>query len=1069
MRIQGNKGGSSSGHTPVESPDNLLSTSTAKILLALCEGEIAGGLDDTRIFLDGTPIGNADGSKNFEGVTWEFRPGSQHQEYIKGLPSVENDIAVGAELKYNSAYVRSISNTQLSAVRLRLSVPQFIEQKDNGDTVGYRVEYAIDLSTDGGGFQEVLTSAFDGKTTSEYQRSHRINLPTALTGWQIRVRRLTPENSSIKVVDNINIASMTEVIDAKLRYPNTALLFITFDAKQFSNGIPKISVRPKGGSIIRVPSNYDPESRTYIGVWDGTFKLAATNNPAWVFYDLVINNRYACGDHIDASQIDKWELYRIAQYCDELIPDGRGGSGVEPRFLCDVYIQSQESAYQVLRDIATIFRGMSYWADNQVKVVADMPADVFRVFTNANMVGGKANYQGGSQQNRYTHALVAYSDTNNHGKDTIEPVADIELQRRYGVRKLEITAIGCTRQTEANRRGRWVILTNAKDRTISFSTGLEGAIPSPGHIIGVADTNLAGRKIGGRISSVKGRNITLDRVADVKTGDRLIINLKNGKSEARTVQNVNEKVITVTTAYSGDIDNGAVWTVDADDLAIQLYRVTNIDVGDKNTYVINGVYHNADKYNHIDTGARVDERPITVIPPNVQPAPKNVSISSNFVVNQGIAVTTLLVQWDVASDAIAYEAEWRRDNNNWVSVSRTSSLGFEVSGIYSGRYQARVRAINASDISSQWAYAPEKVLNGKEGNPPAPLGFKSTSLIFGIQLSWGFDIDTEDTLKTEIQYGKTSNTGEFILLADVPYPAKSHELIGIDPGTLLYFRARLVDKTGNQSEWTPVIEGKASDDIPGMIEAVDNAIKESGAFENLKNGIDSNLEAILNNALATDSAVSNQWKQFGEVRADVITIRKTVVNTEQSMAELTEIVQAQYDDVISAVNQKMTAEVTSDGDAKAYYTLNLGVIRNDKKYNSGMTIGIEPDNSGDYKSTVVFAADRFGIYAGSNPDDYQPAFLIDGGKTFINNTFIKDASITSAKIANASITAAKISNYIQSDDYIANQKGMKLSFRTGAIEINSSTTGSGRVSLDATGLSAFDSNNVRRVKLGKIR
>ncbi|SPY96879.1 phage host specificity protein [Proteus mirabilis] len=312
------------------------------------------------------------------------------------------------------------------------------------------------------------------KTTSEYQRTHRIDLPKANTGWQIRVRRLTKNQNTARIVDKVTISAVTDVIDAKLRYPNTALLFITFNARQFNNRIPKISVRPKGGLLIKVPTNYDPINRAYSGVWDGTFKLAATNNPAWVFYDLVLNNRYGCGDRIQSSQVEKWDLYKIAQYCDELVPDGHGGDGKEPRFLCDVYIQSQESAYQVLRDIAAIFRGMTFWADNKVNVVADMPDSIFRTFTNANIVGGKPTYSGGSQQNRYTQALVSYTDTNNHSNDAVEAVADIKLQRRYGVRKTEISAIGCTRQTEANRRGRWALLTNANDRVISFATGLEG-------------------------------------------------------------------------------------------------------------------------------------------------------------------------------------------------------------------------------------------------------------------------------------------------------------------------------------------------------------------------------------------------------------------------------------------------------------------------------------------------------------------------------------------------------------------------------------------------------------------
>ncbi|HCT9040448.1 TPA: host specificity protein J, partial [Providencia rettgeri] len=873
MRIQGAKGGSSKPRTPVEQKDSLLAESTAKLLLAISEGEIAGGLDDACIFLDDTPIGNADGSKNFEGVTWEFRAGSEHQEYIQGIPSVDNEIAVGMELKDDQPYVRTVNNTQLSAIRIRLSVPQFLQQHDNGDTTGYHVDYVIELSTDGAGYKEVVKSAFDGKTTSEYPRTHRIDLPKASTGWQVRVRRLTKNQNNARIADRINIAAIAEVIDAKLRYPNTALLFITFNARQFNNRIPKVSVRPQGGLLIKVPTNYDPINRTYSGVWDGTFKLAATNNPAWVFYDLVLNNRYGCGDRIKASQIDKWDLYKIAQYCDELVPDGHGGDGKEPRFLCDVYIQSQESAYTVLRDIAAIFRGMTFWADNKVKAVADMPASIFRTFTNANIVGGKPSYSGGSTQNRYTQALVSFTDINNHSNDDIEPVVDLKLQRRYKtVRKVELSAIGCTRRSEANRRGRWALLTNANDRMISFATGLEGAIPSPGHIIAVADSSLAGRNTGGRISLVEGRKITLDRTTSIKAGDRLIVNLPNGGSEGRTVTAVNKKVVTVSVEYSQVPQKEAVWVVDSDDLAIQLYRVINISDNGDNTYTINGTIHNPDNYDHIDSGARIDERPITVIPPNVQPAPKNVRISSYSQVEQGIAFTTLRVDWVAAESAIAYEAEWRRDNGNWINAPRTSTLGFEVNGIYAGRYQVRVRAINASEISSVWASAEETQLNGKEGNPPAPLNLRATSEVWGITLDWGFDVNTSDSLKTELQYSPENTADSMQLLADVPYPLKSYRMSGLKAGVRFYFRARLVDKSGNQSEWTSFVLGEASTDVEGILEAVGDKFLSTEAGQQMQEQIDFNqgnvqlqleqaAEATLNNTMMLNQV---SWRLFEE-------------------------------------------------------------------------------------------------------------------------------------------------------------------------------------------------------------
>ncbi|HEK2727434.1 TPA: DUF1983 domain-containing protein [Proteus mirabilis] len=1069
--IHGAKGGGGGGHTPTESPDSLLSESTAKILLAISEGEIAGGLDDTRIFLDDTPIGNADGTKNFEGVTWEFRLGSEHQEYIQGIPSVDSETSVGLELKDDQPYVRSINNTQLSAVRIRLSVPQLFQQHDNGDTTGYIIEYAIDLSTDGAGYNEVLKSAFDGKTTSEYQRTHRIDLPKANTGWQIRVRRLTKNQNTARIADKVTISAVTDVIDAKLRYPNTALLFITFNARQFNNRIPKISVRPKGGLLIKVPTNYDPINRTYSGVWDGTFKLAATNNPAWVFYDLVLNNRYGCGDRIKASQIEKWDLYKIAQYCDELVPDGHGGDGKEPRFLCDVYVQSQESAYQVLRDIAAIFRGMTFWADNKVNVVADMPDSIFRTFTNANIVGGKPTYSGGSQQNRYTQALVSYTDINNHSNDAIEAVADIKLQRRYGVRKTEISAIGCTRQTEANRRGRWALLTNANDRVISFATGLEGAIPSPGHIIAVADSTLAGRDNGGRISRVEGRKITLDRRANIKAGDRLIVNLPNGRSEGRTVSLVADNIITVSTEHSQEPEKNAVWTVDADDLALQLYRVVNITDNGDNTYTITGAIHNPSNYDHIDSGARIDERPITIVPPGVQAPPKNIRISSYSQVNQGISFTTLRVDWDTVDNAITYEAQWRRDNNNWVSMPRSSTCGFEVDGIYAGRYQVRVRAINASEISSVWANAQETTLTGKVGNPPKPVNFRASSLVFGIKLDWGFGENTGDTLKTEIQYSKTNNGEGLMLLSDVPYPSKTYEMAGLAAGVIFYFRARLVDKTGNQSEWTDFIRGESEFDTSTILPEFGNHFMTAEAGKQLSEELKWNTESIaeLVNAtyeLSTDLLVrdgntqagikdlrkvfANQqeaWAQeikeiysavgenksaieetqtsitkldeaFGQrfnairtdmdkAQADILSNSQAISNTNKAFAENKTQVQAKFDEQEGMIQEKMQATFEQSGDGVVTHSINITIKHNGVSYNAAGQVISAQVKNGKLESFIGYNANNFAWY---NPVNGKMELFMaaKNGQLFIRDLFIEDGSITNAKIGNV----------IQSNNYL---------------------------------------------------
>ena len=896
------KGGSNQTRTPVEAPDSIQSIARAKVLIALGEGEFAGGLDGKNIFLGDsssyTPLQNADGSYNFNNVKYEFRSGTQDQDYIQGFPGIENELQVSYELKQAVPYVRAVSNTQLSALRIRLGWPTLLLQKNNGDKVGTRVEYAIDLSVDGGPYETVVNGAVDDKTTSLYERSHRVNLPKSSTGWQLRVRRITPDSTSVNIVDTMRVVAVTEIIDAKLRYVNTALLYVEFDAKQFPNGIPQVVCNPKG-RIIRVPDTYDPETRTYSGTWEGVFKWAWTDNPAWIYYDIILNERFGLGQRIDATQIDKWELYRIAQYCDQLVPDGKGGSGTEPRFRCNVYIQDRNDAWTVLRDLAGIFRGMTYWGDNKMYVLADMPRDVWHIYNHASVVEGKFTFADPSETTRNTAALVNWSDPANHYKDTPEPVYDSDLAMRFDYRQLEMTAIGCTRQSEANRRGRWALLTNGIGEVVTFSTGMD--VPPVGEVIGVAANELAGRTIGGRVSAVNGRNITLDRAADVKAGNRLFLNLPSGTAQARTVQAVNGNTVTVTTPYSETPEAECNWGVDSDDLFIALFRVTGTRDNNDGTFEVTGTTYNPDIYSAVDTGARLDERPVSVIPPGVQAPPGNIVVDSYSTVNQNIAITTMRVAWDAVQGAVAYEAEWRRDSGNWISVPRTSSLGFEVQGIYSGRYLVRVRAVNASDVSSVWATSPEVNLTGKVGNPPKPVGFiASENVDFGIELNWGFPANTDDTLKTEIQYSLTGTEDDAMLLADVPYPQRKYQQMGLKAGQIFWYRAQLVDRSGNESGYTEWVRGQASIDVSDITDVILEDMKGSDTFKDMiENAVDSN-EKIAGMAddikQANDELelkareIAKNAQDIGQVQTSVNELSSTVGDVSSSLSELEQTV-----------------------------------------------------------------------------------------------------------------------------------------------------------------------------------
>ena len=501
--IKGAKGGSKSQRQPKIANDTTASKTYARLQYGMSEGEVEGLANGFKsIFLDDTPVESDSGARNFQDVTLDFRSGTNDQTYMEGFESIASEAAVGVELKSDTPWVKGITNLNLDAVIVRVRFGALKKQDpSNGDVSGIVIDYSIEVQTDGGAWELMLDTKMSGKTSANYERTHRIGLPKANNNWLIRVTRKTPNSSSEYVSDKMYIQAITEVIDLKLTYPNTAVIGVQYDAETFSN-IAKIAVDLKGVKI-KVPSNYDPVSRTYIGIWDGTFKRAYSNNPAWIYYDLCTNKRYALGNRLTEQMIDKWSLYRLAQYCDQLVPDGKGGQ--EPRFTCNVYIQSAESAFDILSKLAGVFRAISYWDGTSIVCDADLPQDTYFTYTRANVIDGHFEYSGTRARDRHNAVKVAWDNPQNRYKTEYVFVRDEAAiaRDRGAVKLLELEAWGCTSEGQAQRAGQWALKTEQLEtRTVTFKVGLDGYIPLPGKVIEVADELFAGRANGGRISAV---------------------------------------------------------------------------------------------------------------------------------------------------------------------------------------------------------------------------------------------------------------------------------------------------------------------------------------------------------------------------------------------------------------------------------------------------------------------------------------------------------------------------------------------------------------------------------------
>lgn len=928
--ITGSKGGSKKPYVPKELEDNLISINKIKILLAVSDGECDADFSLRDLYLDDVPVIADDGTVNYPGVKAEFRPGTQDQEYIQGFTDTSNEVIINRDLTTNTPYVLSVTNKTLSAIRIKMLMPVGIKQEDNGDLVGVTVTYAVDMAVDGDSYKEVMIDTINGKTRTGYDRSRRIDLPKFNERVLLRVRRVTPDSTTSKVTDLIRIQSYAEVIDAKFRYPLTGLVYVEFDSELFPNQIPNISIKKKW-KLIQVPSNYDPVSRRYSGTWDGTFKKAWSNNPAWVLYDLVTNQRYGLDQRELGIQIDKWSLYEAGVYCDQMVPDGKGGT--EPRYLCDMVIQSQIEAYQLIRDICSIFRGMTFWNGESLSVVVDKPREPSYIFTNDNVINGDFQYTSASEKSMYTQCNVTFDDEQNMYQQDVEGVFDTEAALRFGYNPTSITAIGCTRRSEANRRGRWILKTNLRSQTVNFATGLEGMIPSIGDVIAISDNFLSSNltlNLSGRVMEVSGLQVFVPFKIDARPGDFIIINRPDGKPVKRTISKVSAdgKTIELNVGFGFDVKPDTVFAIDRTDLALQQYVVTGISKGDTEeefTYSITAVEYDPNKYDEIDYGVNIDDRPISIVQPDIMQAPENVQVSSYSRVVQGVSVETMVVSWDKVPYASLYEMQWRKGDGNWLNTPRTANKETEVEGIYSGNYQVRVRSVSASGSTSAWSKIATASLTGKVGEPGAPVNLTaSDNEVFGIRIKWGMPEGSGDTAYIELHQSPDGTVENSSLLTLIPYPQYEYWHSTLPAGQVVWYRIRSVDRIGNVSSWTDFVRGMASDDVESVLGDILDKIFDSEAGQEIKenaiesaNKIKDQAQAIIQNALAIDANLKWTRVQNGKRKAEYGHAVQLIANETEARVTQIEELRASIDGEITSSIKTVQEAIATESETRA--------------------------------------------------------------------------------------------------------------------------------------------------------
>jgi len=1041
--------GGGGGSTPKLIDDNLKSKQFLRVLDLISEGPIYGPVDQQHLssfMLNKTPVTDSLGGTTINGVSVAWRPGTATQTPINGFNTIEATTVVNTDVTQATPLVRTVTDTDVDRVRMNIGVSSLVEQDTKGNQHETSVTMVIETrSGSAGAWQIQKTVTITGKQSGEYLEAHLFDAPETKP-FDIRLRRVTADSSSDLLNNGTIWNSFTEITDDNLSYPYAAVAGCVVDRDQYTD-TPSRTYHLRG-LIVDVPDNYDPIARTYTGIWTGGFKSAWTNNPAWLFRALVKNARYGLARRAGYVDVDDGSLYVLSQFCDQLVDDGFGGK--EPRFTLNAYITEQKSARDLLDDIAGMFRGIALWDGMRFSVMLDNPQDPIASITNANVVDGLFTYSSMKRSERYNAVIVSWTDPSNGWSQVKEYVSDDGLIDRYGYNETTMEAFGCTSRGQAFRTGKWLIETAKREtKKTTFKMAREAIRFIPGDVVEVLDNNYAATRLGGRIISHSGTSITVD--ADVSelagSGDKMSVMGSTGKFIKYEIASVTGRVIRLKTAPAW-VRDGTVFVISTDEVAPRLFRIMGISEEENNSvYSISATLYDPNKQAVVDDGAVFDTPGDTL---NGYRVP---NIENLRIINVNSETIQVSATWETATltKKIVFELYVYSMDGKVVAQYETDQFRYDFYGLQAGSYSLGVRGRNENGMKGA-----ETQVSLVIGAPSAPSFIQWTPGIFSADIVPVMSVSATTDTSFEFWYTgevPASSIGAVETEAQFLGRASQWTLHGLKADHTYYMYVR----TKNAFGVSPFVQvsGQASSDIPGMLEYIDEAIRNSDAFENLSGQIDNNIEGMLQNALNSDASVDHQFRQFGEVRADIITIRTTVADVSQAMAQLETQVQAQYGELSAAVNEKLTATVTDNGVAKASYTLRVGINRGGQYYGAGMAIGIEP-SGGAYKSTLAFNADQFGIYTGSDPGNYQMAFAAVNGQIFINDAFINYASITLAKVGSW-----------YSSNYVAGQTGTIMR-SDGSFELNGSESGQGRMVQSNNQISVYDGSGVLRVRMGKL-